>query len=319
MESRYGQMFLRSIAGDVERCLSDFKPDALLTSWAHPDGWAALQIGRRYGIPVTLKVVGSDLLVLSKRPRRLPWIRQTLAGVDHVVAVSRHLADRAIALGANPERTSVVFEGVNERLFCPGSKQLARQTLSIPDTQQTLLFVGNMLMSKGAGVLVEAMAKLRAKGSNARCYMIGAGRDRERVMSDIARLNLSGAVTLVNACPYEKLPNWYGAADLIVLPSFSEGIPNVLREALMCGRPYVATAVGGIPEITDPSYGLLTPPGDATALADAIETAMKADLQVDPNLARRHNISWEESARQLAGCIESTLIGRVPYNGVARQ
>jgi glycosyltransferase involved in cell wall biosynthesis len=94
---------------------------------------------------------------------------------------------------------------------------------------------------------------------------------------------------------------------LVVLPSFSEGIPNVLREGMMCGRPFVATRVGGIPEITRPPIGRLVEPGDPDGLADALQGMLDEQPKVDEKVVREVCITWEESARQVADCIRGVL------------
>src|SRR5205823_4684896 len=97
--------------------------------------------------------------------------------------------------------------------------------------------------------------------------------------------------------------------DVVVLPSYSEGIPNVLREGLACGRPFVATNLGGIAELADPSWSRLIAPGDPIALADALEEMMDNPLGVDPQLVQRKVMSWEESAGQLVRLLNE-IIGK---------
>src|SRR5664280_316121 len=95
--------------------------------------------------------------------------------------------------------------------------------------------------------------------------------------------------------------NWYGACDVVALPSYSEGIPNVLREAAACGRPFVATQVGGIPEIADPATSVLVEPGSPEMLADALTDVLSGRMTAAA-LAEASggtsSISWEESAER---------------------
>jgi glycosyltransferase involved in cell wall biosynthesis len=94
---------------------------------------------------------------------------------------------------------------------------------------------------------------------------------------------------------------------VVALPSYSEGIPNVLREALLCGRPFVATRVGGIPEIAHPSYSRLVEPGDAVGLAEALQAMLAEPPAVEEALVRPRCISWQESARRLAQCLQEAV------------
>jgi glycosyltransferase involved in cell wall biosynthesis len=92
--------------------------------------------------------------------------------------------------------------------------------------------------------------------------------------------------------PHDQLPDWYGAADLTVLSSHSEGIPNVLRESLACGTPYVATRVGGVAELSEDPAVRLVPPGDPAALAGAI----RASLAERHPLQKAHYGTWRDYA-----------------------
>ena len=104
-------------------------------------------------------------------------------------------------------------------------------------------------------------------------------------------------VTFAGPRPQHELPDWYRASDVVVLPSYSEGIPNVLREAQACGRPFVATRVGGIPEVADPATSRLVAPGSPAALAGAIRATLAEPPDPAAVAAGSRSASWEESAR----------------------
>jgi glycosyltransferase involved in cell wall biosynthesis len=94
---------------------------------------------------------------------------------------------------------------------------------------------------------------------------------------DVQARGLQGRVQLVGALPHHSLGDWFRAASIFVLPSYSEGVPCVLLEAAACGTPFVASRVGGIPEIAHLGVNLLVPPGDARALADALRHFLTTD------------------------------------------
>lgn len=304
----YGAFYLASVRRAVDRALAESRPDVLLASWAHPDGWAAVRIGRRAGVPAVIKVVGTDL-ALAADPARGRRIAEGLRQAAGVVAVSRDLAARAVRLGADPARVRVVPEGLDAGLFRPGDRSEARARLGLPAGGKVLLFVGNLLFSKGAGVVLEACRLLADRGAGVRGYLVGRGRDEPALRALAARLGLGGVATLAGARPHAELPDWYRAADVVTLPSFSEGLPNVLREALACGRPFAATAVGGIPEIADPSYSRLVPPGAPPALADAVEDLLAAAPGPEAAAAAVRQANCEESARLLADCLAAAAAG----------
>jgi glycosyltransferase involved in cell wall biosynthesis len=296
----WGQFFLWSVRKEVEREIREFKPDVLLACWAHPDGWAATQFARQFGLPVVIKVHGSDILVATKSKRRRERIAEALRAADAVVAVSRDLAQHVIELGVDAKKVDVIHHGVDPHLFSPGNQQEARRSLNIANAGRALLFVGNLLVQKGVGVLLEACAKLAQQKVAFHCYLVGEGHDEPHLRKLRAQLKLEDIVQFVGPCAHEQLANWYRATDLVVLPSFSEGIPNVLREGMMCGKRFVATNVGGIPEITTPEVGILVNPGNPGDLAEAISASLACqDLHVDREAAMRLCEDWETSNRLL--------------------
>jgi glycosyltransferase involved in cell wall biosynthesis len=310
----YGSFYLASVRPAVDRLLKGFRPDVLLSSWAHPDGWAAVRIGRQAGVPVVIKVVGTDL-VLAEDPARRRRIAEGLSQAAGVIAVSHELAERSVQLGADPARVHVVPEGLDAGLFHPGDRAEARARLGLNGEGRILLFVGHLLFSKGVGVLLEACELLARRGLAFHGYLVGHGRDEPALRARAARLGLDRLVTLVGPRPHAELPDWYRASDLVLLPSFSEGLPNVLREAVACGRPFVATRVGGIPEIADPSYSRLVPPRSAGELGDAIEEMLADAPGAEAAAARVRQASCEESARLLAERLQAAAATAVSRTG----
>lgn len=302
----YGQCYLASVRRTVRRVVDSLRPDVLFSCWAHPDGWAAVRLGREVGRPVVVKVIGSDVLVTTRDRRRQVRVAEALQQADGVVAVSQDLADHVLRLGVDPARVSVVSEGTDPNLFCPGDRTAARRRLGLPETGRVILFVGNVLESKGAVVLAEACGRLAGGGAEFTCYVVGRGPDANKVLATAERYAVGGRVVLVGPKPQSELPDWYRAADVVTLPSFSEGIPNVLREAIACGVPFVATGVGGIPELVRGLAAQLVPPGDPVALAEALRSTL-ADPPVVTAADQSVNLSWEDSADRLAERLSAVL------------
>ena len=301
LRASYGRFFLASIRREVLDLSKEFRPDVILGCWAHPDGWASVRLAREIGIPAVVKVVGSDVLVIEGRIRRARMM-EGLRQADAVVAVSRDLGDRVASFGVAADRIHVVYNGLDTTRFRPGDRADARARLGLPADGPLVLFVGNLLLSKGAGILVEALDILARRGIALRCLFLGRGRDETKLRAMIERLGLQWTAELVGTIPHSELHNWYHACDLVALPSFSEGIPNVLLEAAACGRPFVATRVGGIPEIADKQTCLLVPSGDPDAVADAIAEILNwGPVNATPTL------SWGESAGNLVDVLLSTI------------
>jgi len=314
MRGWHGHFYRRSVQHAFQRALKEFCPDILLASWAYPDGWAAVKLARRAGLPVVIKVHGCDVLCagrgLDQNPLRKRRTIEALCGADAIIAVSRHLAENVIDLGVDPERVKVVQNGVDCALFHPNSKAAARAKLGLDPAERILLFVGNLELVKGLDVLMEAFARLVQAGLRFRCLLIGQGSMRQQLERQSACLGLTETVRFIGPIPHVRLPEWYCAADLLVLPSRSEGVPNVLLEAAACRTPFVATRVGGIPEIAHLGASRLVPPGDPAALAQAIRDVLT--VFADEPLHRSWGAlrSHDETAAELVSVFSRVLRSR---------
>jgi glycosyltransferase involved in cell wall biosynthesis len=302
---RYGWFYWRSVAGVVRRLLRAGRFDAVVGYWAHPDGEAAVRAARIAGAPAVVMVGGSDVLLLTADRTRRRRVSDVLSQADAVVTLSRDLAEKVAELGADPGKVTVMARGVDVEKFSPGDRDEARRRLGIPLGTRALLWVGRMVPVKGLDVLLEALESLRDQGCH--LYLIGDGPLRGGLEARSGSRGLSGCVSFVGPVEHDRLADWYRAADLTILPSHSEGIPNVLRESLACGTPFVASRVGGVSELADGGGGRLVEPGDARALADAIIGALEDPGHTPPIAA-----GLAESIGPLVGLLEDLTGTRTP-------
>jgi teichuronic acid biosynthesis glycosyltransferase TuaC len=288
--------------------------DVVLGSFVYPDGVAAVRLGRRLGIPAVVGALGTDLNVTARMTGVTAQVRQALSEAARVVAVSRDLADQAVALGASSERVVTVPNGVDRELFCPRDRSDARRALSRGDDDAPwIVFVGRLERAKGVDDLLAAFG---AGIGNAKLFFIGDGSALDRCARAAAAQ--PGRIQVLGALPPSAVATWMAAADVVTLPSHGEGTPNVLIEAGAVGRKVVATAVGGIPAlVTAPALGILVPPHDPPALAAALARAL-----ADPGLpatilaaAAAHVISWQDSAARLLAVLQDAV--RTPESASA--
>jgi glycosyltransferase involved in cell wall biosynthesis len=267
---RYGAWYHWSVRPLFQRVVREWKPDLIFTHWAYPDGWAAVKLGHAAGLPVILQVLGSDVLRLNRHPSRVPGTLAALREADGIWAVSQDLRSRVIQLGVSPSQVRVIYDGVDPEYFHPGDQQQARRRLGLTLDEKMILFVGNLELVKGLERLLAACRILAVQLPGLRCFLVGQGSLRRKLENEISRQGLTKCVTLVGSLPLSELGDWYRAADVLALPSDSEGVPNVLLEAAACGVPYVASCVGGIPEIAQRGQGFLVPAGDLQALTSGL-------------------------------------------------
>lgn len=301
----YDWFMWQSVRGTIRRLLMQSRPDCIISYWVHPDGAVAVKAGRLAGAPTAIQVGGSDVLLLPRQPSRRRCVQRALQAADFVFPVSEDLKNNILNLGVARSKVQVICQGVDGQLFHPGDQLQARLRLDLPAKVPMLLWVGRIAPVKGLPVLLRSCSLLKAWGQAFHLYLIGNGPSRDLLENEAKQLNLADVVTFLGDRRPVDLPDWYRAADLMVLSSLSEGIPNVLREAAACGLPFVASRVGGVPEIADENIDRLVPPGDPVALAQAIQQGL-AERRVRPHCQSRFP-TWEENAEQMVRLLRPDL------------
>jgi glycosyltransferase involved in cell wall biosynthesis len=200
----------------------------------------------------------------------------------------------------------VLINGCDLKVFYARNRLEARQKLGIESAAEAVVYIGRMDVRKGLGELVEAAVALRANRPKLEVYMIGEGPDRTQIEKAIQASNAGSYIHMMPGCAFDDVAIWMAAADLVTLPSYMEGCPNAVLEALASGRPVVATNVGGIPEILCRDCGQLISPRDAGALTQALASVL--DQSWDANVISEHGSrSWETVAAELLGIFKSQV------------
>lgn len=306
----YGRWFRESIRRSFDRAVDELRPDVIFAPWIYPDGWAAVELGHARGLPVVLKAHGCDVLAagygLDRYPSRRKATIDAVRSAQAVVAVSEHLAEHLVKLGADAARVHVVQDGIDLERFSPGPRADALARLALADQSPIILFVGSLLSVKGVDILVDACRLLTQQRVEFRCCMVGDGPLRPLLEQRIAEWGLKQQVKLIGHCLHDRLADWFRAATVAVLPSRSEGLPCVLLEAAACGTPFVGSDVGGIPEIARLGTNWLVPYGDAAALASSLAEGLRWS-SLHPNRTPRYSRTHADAARQLSGIFESAI------------
>jgi teichuronic acid biosynthesis glycosyltransferase TuaC len=296
-----GPLYAASLATTALRYRG--KVDVVLGSWAYPDGFAAVVLAEILGTPAVIKLHGSDMNVVARLPGPRRGLEWALPRAERVVAVSEPLRDAAIELGALSHRVDVVPNGIDRERFRPQDRAAARHALGLPLDGAMVLYIGNIERHKGSLDLVRAFAALAKRRKNVSLVMVGDGAG----MGDCQKLaaELRVGVSFVGAKPHDEVPRWIAACNVFALPSWNEGTPNVVLEALACGRRVVATRVGGTPNvITSDALGVLVPPRDPPAFAIAIEDALSHAYDAEVVSAALDAPDWSESAQ----CLHASLV-----------
>jgi glycosyltransferase involved in cell wall biosynthesis len=227
---------------------------------------------------------------------------------------------RSQVMGFAPEdrwsRFRVVHCGLDPTEFDPG-----RQPRRVATDCFQVLYVGRLVPFKGQAILLEAIAAIRARGVDARLTVIGEGPSRERLERRVEELGLTGVVAFAGAVGQDEIRLRYAAADAFCLPSFAEGVPVVLMEAMAMRVPVVTSRIMGISELVqDGEDGLLVRPGRADELATALERLAR-DPELRERLGRRGRekvvaeFDVRESGRRLARIFSAAARGTVRGEG----
>lgn len=298
--------------------LEKSRPDLVLASWVHPEGFGALNACEALSVPIVIQAVGTDL--------RRKWdafarrsIRESLKRSNAILTVSRELKECAVAYGAEPDKVFPVLNGCDATVFFPRDRAEMRQKLNIGEDADLVLFVGSLIATKGVNELLSALLSLMETRPRLRGAIIGSGAMKAEIESRVANTRFADRFHLLGGRSAWEIGEWLGAADLLCLPSYSEGCPNVVLEALASGRPVVATNVGGVPELVNDSTGVMVEPRDPAALARALDHVLALEWN-DLAIAATAGRSWDEAAAETFQVCQSTwLKSRKPMAVPARE
>ena len=319
----YDRFLWHSLRSTLQKTSRHFRPEAVIGYWTHPDGTVAVRYARQIGAAAFVMVGGSDVLVQARESqRRRCLIAETLRAADGVFAVSDDIRQHVIDLGVPAERVHLAYRGVDRQQFSPGDKLAARSRLGVSHKLPLFLWVGRMEPVKGLEVLVQAAGKLRQQGSAFELALVGDGSERNRLEQSLSALGLDDTVRLTGPVDHSNLPDWYRAADWTVLSSRSEGVPNVLLESHACGTPFIATRVGGIPEITVAGIDRIVSPSNPEEFAEQMELALSSPA-ADPEQIAAYVSGLDTAAMKMSdvirGVIDRTPVRERPIANTAKR
>lgn len=252
-------------------------------------GWLGRLAGKLTGTPAIIHTVHGFAFHAAERPwRRMLFKKlERLAApwADHTIFISQPMIEWAREEGVLREkRYSRIYSGIDLQRFQPIPRQrlaTLRKEFGLQEDDRVIGFVSKLWEGKGHSVALEAMTHVVPAVPRAKLLIVGDGPLEEKLHARCRTLNLQDAVIFAGF--RNDIPQIYSICDLAILPSLFEGMGRVLLEAGACGKPVVASQVGGIPEIVaDGETGFLVPPEDPVALFGDMVRLLR-----DASLARR--------------------------------
>lgn len=291
---------------------SGFDFDVIDAHYYYPDGVAAALLAKWFGRPVTITARGTDLNLIPQYelPRRM--IQWAAKRAQASIGVCAALVDVLRAWGIDEGRLHVMRNGVDLKRFQPIPQDTARQRLGIVDTGPLLLSVGHLVERKGHHLVIGALNHLLPLHPGVRLAIVGAGEERGRLEALAREQGLSDRVVFAGQQPNDRLPEWYSAADALVLASSREGWANVLLEAMACGTPVVATDAWGTPEVVNSQVGVLVKSRDATSLAAGIGSLLACPPDRAAVRAYAEGFGWRATSEA-----QLQLFGRITTRGAS--
>jgi glycosyltransferase involved in cell wall biosynthesis len=208
--------------------------------------------------PLTVTFHGTDARIFPWKNRINRMLTMFVVNrSDRIIARSEEMKSVLEKLGCPGKKIVVISAGVDTSLFHPIDKNKARTDIGLPVDKHIVLYVGRLHEMKGVNDIYACAERM----SEILFVMVGDGAIKTNV----------GNCIFAGTKKYDEIPAWMSAADILMLPSYSEGLPNVVMEALSCGTPAIVTDVGGCPEVVkDGETGFVVPVGDVNALVERI-------------------------------------------------
>jgi glycosyltransferase involved in cell wall biosynthesis len=283
------------IAASLALLYTRWRFDVLNVHMAYPGGIAASIFKRLFNVPTVLTCHAVDVQShpeLGYGMRLMPGmesrIRRGIERADVVTAVSESVAGDVKELCSGVGPVSVIPNGVaGSRFQLPNIDM--REELGINATDRIILTVGRNHPKKGFANLAKAIGKLHERRGDVKCVIAGDGTQTLQTLIDMLDLrdvvlipgripNAKGGKLDPSAIPHDQLVSLYMTSDVFTMPSYIEGLPLVIPEAMMAGLPVVATNVPGNRDIVVHGHnGILIPPGDVDALANSLENVLSDD------------------------------------------
>ena len=276
--------------------------DIIHSHFIFPAGYVGMKLKERYHVPFIITAHGGDVYKAPfKNDKWFQLSKSILEHADKIITTSiRNFNIITREIGISEQKVYIIGNGFDNTKFYQMNQRQIREKLSLPQDKKILLSVGNLVEIKGHKYLVEAVNKVLAKRKDILCIIIGRGIGKEKLQNRIDSLGLNGFIKVINGVSHDEVPFWMNACDLFVLPSLDEGFPTVIPEALACGKPVIASRVGGIPEIiNNKDIGELLQKKNVDGLATVIINALNKEWDHEKIIKYAQGYTWDNIANKI--------------------
>ncbi|MCG7348275.1 glycosyltransferase [Sphingomonas sp. ACRSK] len=292
-------LLARTLTPLLTRIRRDFPFEVIDAEFFFPDGPAAVALGRRLGVPVSIKARGADIHHWGTAPATAAQVQAAGRCADGLLAVSQAMAADMVALGM--PRPTVHSTGIDRSRFGTLTRAAAKARLGV--TGPLVVSLGALIPRKGHAIVADAVASLLG----VTLWIVGEGPERPRLEAQVAGSDAGDRIRLLGAVPHEKMATVLAAADVMALASSSEGLANAWVEALASGTPIVIPDAGGAREVvTSPAAGRIVARTPA-AFAEAIVALLANPPAADAVQATATRFSWESNRDALYAHLQALV------------
>lgn len=297
-ESRHAMLMSLGLKTFIRRLNNEKKFDAVSSHWLFPDSCAVDIAIKSLNIPHIPSGRGCDVNQYLYDVNKGPQIIKTLNNAAAITVVSNGLKNELVKSGINKNKITVIPNGVDVNNFKPLDKNHCRKKLKLKLSEPMVLFVGRLSEEKNIKSLMLSAKYLIENYKPFQLYLVGDG----PLMSDLKKLSnslkIENHIHFVGKVDHSEVSTWMGAADFFCLPSLREGCPNVVLEALGCGRPVIASNVGAIPDVITEETGILFTPENIDEINSSFTRAFDTTWDEKTITNSIKNLTWEHAAKR---------------------
>lgn len=271
-----------------------------------PAGFVGQMTADKLNVLSICTAIGLDINVMAQKTAKASALaKYVLENAGQVVTVGKDLASEINKLQVHKKNIKVIYNGVDSEIFdiTTIDPVQAKLKTGFSPGDRIILFVGRLVREKGIYELIEVFARVSQRFSEAVLVVVGDGNEKEALMNLVAEKGIQDKTTFAGSILHKELVWWYAASEIFVLLSNYEGFPNVIKEAMSCSRPVVATRTVGISElVVNGETGILVEPGNVEQTVVALEKLLtNPELShLMGNYARRliqeKQLSWKKTA-----------------------
>lgn len=299
LNRKLGEMHFRAVKKILKK--RKIKFDLIHSHFLWSSGYVGMKLKEKYKVPLIVTGHGYDVYKLPFSS--VYWkesISRILKSADKVITVSEYNKSYLKKLLDDLQKLEVIYNGYKSEIFHPRDRNEVRKEYGISPQRKVCVAVGNLEKIKGQDILIEAMKRLRDRGEEIFCYIIGNGSKYSYLDSLISKYQLQDRIFLLGNKPHNEVAKYMSLADIFLIPSKRESASVVLLEALACGTPVVATKVGIIPNVLREGVdGYSVEIENPLELSEAINKAF--EKKWNPKIISRsvQQLTWEESVKKI--------------------